>query len=239
VAQQHLGANLTGFELMSEVALNLVVRHFPQFNVPMWAHMPYYVLLETSDHESEQHAREQFEQLLANAIEQGFVQEAIVPDNLAQARHFWEIRESISAAQSREGLNIKHDISVPVSAMAPFVKRTDALLTQRLPGVRLVNFGHMGDGNLHYNVQAPEGVDAAQFLAAHETQVNEWVYEQVLACGGSISAEHGIGSLKAQTLPKYKDPVALALMRQIKQALDPLGILNPARVLCSADHHEA
>jgi len=118
-----------------------------------------------------------------------------------------------------------------VSAVARFVAQTDALLAQALPGVRVVNFGHLGDGNLHYNVQCPLGMDAAAFLRMNEAQVNQLVFESVKALGGSISAEHGIGFLKADTLPHYKDPVALAMMRSVKQALDPLNLMNPGRML--------
>ena len=141
------------------------------------------------------------------------------------------MRESISLAQAEEGLNIKHDISVPISAIPQFVQETDAALAEHVPSVRIVNFGHLGDGNLHYNVQAPEGVDPARFLAEQEPGINTIVFDAVHRFGGSISAEHGIGQLKRDTLPKYKSPVALGLMRAIKQALDPQGIMNPGRVL--------
>jgi FAD/FMN-containing dehydrogenase len=143
----------------------------------------------------------------------------------------WHIRESITLAQAEEGLNIKHDISLPVSAIPQFVEETNALLAQHIDGVRLVNFGHLGDGNLHYNVQAPEGGDNATFLREQEDRVNALVYDSVKKFGGSISAEHGVGSIKVDTLPDYKDPAALGLMRSIKQALDPHNVLNPGRVI--------
>ncbi|OIQ69967.1 putative FAD-linked oxidoreductase [mine drainage metagenome] len=160
----------------------------------------------------------------------------MLAENLTQAKTLWQIRESIPLAQAQEGLNIKHDISVPVSAIAAFVKCTDALLHQAIAGVRLVNFGHLGDGNLHYNVQAPPGVDAGAFLRDHEQQVNRIVFDSVLAHQGSISAEHGIGSLKVDHLAHYKSAVALGLMRSIKQALDPLNLMNPGRVLVCPAH---
>jgi len=231
LAHQHLGANLTGFEMMGQFALSLVDKHFPNLRVPLWQDTPYCVLLENADTESQEHARAQFERLLEAAFEMGCVSNAVIAENLAQARNFWHIRESITLAQAQEGLNIKHDISLPVSAIPAFVEQTDALLQDRVPGSRLVNFGHLGDGNLHYNLQSPAGVDAAAFLAEFEAQVNDWVYQSVKAYNGSISAEHGIGSLKRESLPKYKDPTALAWMRQIKQALDPQGTLNPGRVV--------
>jgi FAD/FMN-containing dehydrogenase len=234
MAHQHLGAGLTGFEMMGQFALHLVDKHFPQLRVPLWQNSAYCVLLENSDNESEAHARERFEQLLETAFEAGCVSDAVVAENLSQARNLWHIRESISLAQAEEGLNIKHDISVPISAIPAFVAHTDALLTAEIAGVRLVNFGHLGDGNLHYNVQAPEGVDAAKFLREEEARVNHLVYESVKAFGGSISAEHGIGSLKTETLPLYKDPTALSLMKQVKHALDPQGLLNPGRLVPSS-----
>ena len=231
LAQRQLGAGLTGFEAMSRFALSLVDRHYPQLRVPLWQDHPWCVLLENSDSESEAHARERFEALLEVAFERGCVSDAVVAESLTQAHKLWHCRESISLAQSEEGLNIKHDISLPVSAIPAFCAETDALLEAEIPGVRLVNFGHLGDGNLHYNVQAPEGGDPAAFLREQETRINHIVFDSVLRHGGSISAEHGIGSLKAGTLPHYKHPVALALMRRIKAALDPQNIMNPGRVL--------
>src|SRR5665811_1516463 len=209
LAQRHLGAGLTGFEIMGQFALSLVVKHFPQLRVPLHRESPFCVLLENSDHESEAHARTQFEQLLQAAFDQGSVTDAVVAENLSQARQLWHIRESITLAQPLEGLNIKHDISIPVSGIPDFVRVTDALLQQAIAGVRVVNFGHLGDGNLHYNVQAPEGVDAAAFLKQHEAQVNTIVFDSVQAFDGSISAEHGIGSLKMEQMEKYKSAVAL------------------------------
>jgi FAD/FMN-containing dehydrogenase len=199
--------------------------------VPLWQETPYCVLLENSDSESEEHARAQFERLLETAFEQGLVSDAVVAESLAQAHALWHIRESIPLAQAEEGLNIKHDISIPVSHIPAFCVETDALLQREIPGVRLVNFGHLGDGNLHYNVQAPAGGDAKKFLNEQETRVNTLVFDAVARYHGSISAEHGVGSLKADHLPHYKDPVALGLMRAIKQALDPHTLMNPGRVL--------
>ena len=231
LAHQHLGAGLTGFEMMGQFALSLVDKHYPQLRTPLWRDTPYCVLLENSDAESEIHARERFEHVLEKALEMGCVTDAVVAENLSQARNLWHIRESITLAQAEEGLNIKHDISLPVSAIPQFVEETNALLSQHVDGVRLVNFGHLGDGNLHYNVQAPEGGDNATFLREQEDRVNVLVYDSVKKFGGSISAEHGVGSLKVDTLPDYKDPTALALMRSVKQALDPHNVLNPGRVI--------
>lgn len=231
MAHQHLGAGLTGFEVMGQFALSLVVKHMPQLRVPftdMGDEAPYCVLLENSDSESEQHARLRFEHLLELAFEDGCVVNAVVAESLTQAHELWHIRESIPLAQAEEGLNIKHDISIAASRIPAFVEHADAVLKREIPGVRLVNFGHLGDGNLHYNVQVPEGQDGKQFLREKEALVNHLVYEAVAEFGGSFSAEHGVGALKADKLEEYKSPVALGMMRSIKKALDPLNIMNPA-----------
>jgi FAD/FMN-containing dehydrogenase len=233
MAQQQLASGLTGFEVMGQFALSLVAKHFPQQRMPLELSHPYCVLLENSDFESEQHARERFEALMERAFEAEIVTDAVIAENIAQAKALWHLRESIPLAQAQEGLNIKHDISIAVSRIPAFVQHTDTALQQQFSGVRLVNFGHLGDGNLHYNVQCPEGADGAQFLATHEAQVNTLVYDSVLAHGGSISAEHGVGSLKRDTLPQYKSVVALDMMRAVKQALDPQGLLNPHCVIAA------
>ena len=231
LAHRHLGAGLTGFEVMGQFALGLVARHYPQQEVPLYLSTPWCVLLENSDHQSESHAREQFERLLETALAQGCVTDAVVAANLAQAQQLWQIRENIPLAQALEGLNVKHDISIPISRIPEFVRATDALLQQELPGVRLVNFGHLGDGNLHYNVQAPAGADAKAFLLHHEARINALVFDSVARFDGSISAEHGIGSLKVDQLAHHKSPVALDMMHAIKRALDPHNLMNPGRVL--------
>jgi FAD/FMN-containing dehydrogenase len=231
LAHQHLGAGLTGFEMMGQFALSLVAKNFKQLRVPLYESSAFCVLLENSDTESETHARAQFERLLETALDQGCVLDAVVAENIAQARQLWHVRESIPLAQAEEGLNIKHDISIAVSRIPEFVETTDALLRQAFPGVRLVNFGHLGDGNLHYNVQAPEGGDSQAFLLAHEAQINSLVYDSVARFDGSISAEHGVGSLKLDKLEQHKSPVALGMMRAIKRALDPANLMNPGRVL--------
>ncbi len=230
LAQARLGAGLTGFEVMGRDALALVRQHLPQLAQPLPA-STWTVLLEQSDSESEAHAQSLFEALLEAALERGLITDAALAGSLAQSKAMWQLREAIPIAQALEGANIKHDIALPVSTIARFVARTDAALQRAFPGVRLVNFGHLGDGNLHYNVQAPEGLDAAAFLRAHEAAVNTVVYDAVGEFGGSISAEHGIGVLKRGELAARKSPVALQLMRSIKRALDPHDLLNPGRVL--------
>jgi FAD/FMN-containing dehydrogenase len=230
LAQQQVGAGLTGFEAMNAFSLSLVARHMPQLRQPLPA-APWTVLLELSDNESEAHARERFEGLLGLALERGTIGDAAIAESVAQSHTMWHLRESIPLAQAEEGLNIKHDIALPVSRIPAFCEATQAALERAVAGVRLVNFGHLGDGNLHYNVQAPPGVDAAMFLAEREHEINNIVYDAVSACGGSISAEHGIGVLKREELVQYKDATALALMRAVKQAFDPRGLMNPGRVL--------
>lgn len=230
LAQARLGAGLTGFEVMGRFALQLVAKHFRQIPQPL-PEAEWTVLLEQSDGESEAHARGLFEALLEQALEDGVIGDAVVAESVAQSQALWHLRESIPLAQAQEGLNIKHDVSLPVSRIPEFVESTDAALRQRFPGARLVNFGHLGDGNLHYNLQAPEGVVADEFLAAHEPDVNTLVYDSVQAHGGSFSAEHGIGALKRHEMEQRKSPVALKLMRALKNALDPQGLLNPGRVV--------
>ena len=233
LARRRLGAGLTGFEVMNRFALDLVARHFPALPQPLpgaaWT-----VLLEHSGDDNLADARERFESLLAAAIEAGCAIDAVVAQSLAQSKALWHLRESIPLAQSEEGVNVKHDIALPVSAIPGFVAATDSALAAAFPGMRLVNFGHLGDGNLHYNVQAPAGVEPRAFLAANEAAINDLVYDAVQARGGSISAEHGIGELKRDELPHRKSAVALDLMRRIKLALDPLNLMNPGRVLGSA-----
>ncbi|MBL8276238.1 MAG: FAD-binding oxidoreductase [Pelomonas sp.] len=230
LARDRAGDALTGFEVMGRPALALVARELPQLTQP-WAPAPWTVLLELSDAESAEHARTVFEGLLEAAVETGCVQDAAIAQNLQQAKAFWHLRESIPLAQAQAGLNIKHDIALPVSAIPGFVQEMDAALAAYLPGIEVIDFGHLGDGNLHYNVQAPAGVAPAAFLAAHEAPINAMVYDAVGRRGGSISAEHGIGRLKREELAARKDPTALALMRAVKQALDPLNLLNPGRLL--------
>ena len=230
LAHSRCGALLTGFELMGEFALSLVRRHFPHLTPPL-PPAPWSVLLELSDGEEEAHVRGLFESLLETALERRLITDAAVAETMAQSHAVWHLRESIPLAQAEEGLNVKHDIALPVSRIPDFVTSTDAALRAAFPGVRLVDFGHLGDGNLHYNVQAPPGTGATEFLQTHEKAINAIVYDAVLARGGSISAEHGIGALKREQLAAVKSPVAMALMHSIKRALDPQNLLNPGRVL--------
>lgn len=238
LSQRHLAAGLTGFEVMGQVALGLVEQQFPNQRVPFMApgdraagEHSWCVLLEHSDHESEAHARQLLETVLEAGMTAGCVLDAVVAESVAQASALWSIRESIPLAQAKAGLNIKHDISLPVSSIPDFVETTDRALQRSFPGVQIVNFGHLGDGNLHYNVQAPLGIDGQAFVREEEGRVNSLVFDSVARFNGSISAEHGIGSLKVDKLGHYKSPVALDMMRAIKLALDPANLMNPGRVI--------
>ncbi|MBB3219883.1 FAD-binding oxidoreductase [Pseudoduganella umbonata] len=228
--QDRAGASLTGFELMSALCLDLVARHFPALPRPFPATYPQYALLEISSSESADHAVQLLESATGAAFDAGIVLDAVVATSVAQSRGLWQLREHIPLAQAADGKNIKHDISLPVSSIAEFIARTEPQLQQAFPGCRLVCFGHLGDGNLHFNVAPPPGVDNEAFLVNQEA-VNRVVHDAVVAFGGSISAEHGIGALKRDELARYKSPVELNLMRAIKAALDPLNIMNPGKIL--------
>jgi FAD/FMN-containing dehydrogenase len=228
--QDRCGASLTGYELMSDFCLSLVARQFPQLPRPFKTPHPHYVLLELSSNESEQHAVGLLEAAIGAAVEQGLADDAVVATSVAQSRGLWQIREHIPLAQAAAGNNVKHDISLPISRIAEFVARTDAQLLHTYPGCQLVCFGHLGDGNLHYNVAPPEG-EAHEAFLMHQAAVNRIVHDNVDAMGGSISAEHGIGALKRGELSRYKSVIELNMMRAIKAALDPLGIMNPGKIL--------
>jgi FAD/FMN-containing dehydrogenase len=230
VMQDHCGASLTGFELMSAVCLRLVASQFPDLPQP-FAHVPAQtVLVEIASSESLEHAVALLESAIGQALADGVADDAVVATSVAQSRGLWQIREHIPLAQARAGANIKHDIALPISLIADFIGATEAKLEAAFPGCQLVCFGHVGDGNLHFNVAPPAGVAHADFLARQEA-VNRVVHDSVAACGGSISAEHGIGALKRAELVRYKSAVELDMMRAIKLALDPLGIMNPGKIL--------
>lgn len=230
LAQEHCGPSLTGFELMSDFCLQLVSKHFPQMRPPFAQAHPQYVLLELSDSESEEHANTMLESVIGEALDRGLLLDAAVASSLAQSKALWNLREHIPLAQAEEGKNIKHDVSVPISHIANFIRETDVLLREAFPGCRMVTFGHLGDGNLHYNVSPPEGESPDAFIA-HQTEVNRVVHDSVHRFGGSISAEHGLGALKREEIRHYKSEVELGLMQVLKQALDPLGIMNPGKVV--------
>lgn len=230
LAQERCGATLTAFELMSDIYMQLVAKHFPQVKLPFGQRSPQYVLLELSDSESEEHANEMLENVIGEALEQGLIQDAVVASSIAQSNGLWNLREHISLAQAAEGKNIKHDISVPISDIGEFIKLTDRALDQAFPGCRMVTFGHLGDGNLHYNVSPPENTSDDEFIR-HQDAINLIVHDSVHRFRGSISAEHGLGALKRDEIRRYKSEVEMNLMQTIKRALDPLGLMNPGKVI--------
>jgi FAD/FMN-containing dehydrogenase len=230
LAQQRCGAALTGFELMSEFCLQLVAKYFPQIRMPFPETYAQYVLLELSDSESEDHANAMLEAVITDALEQGLIEDAAVASSIAQSQALWSLREHIPLAQSEEGQNIKHDVSVPISRIGDFIRVTDEQLRKTFPGCRLVTFGHLGDGNLHYNVSPPEHESDIAFMARQDA-VNLVVHDSVHGFNGSISAEHGLGASKREEIRRYKSDVEIRLMQTIKHALDPLGIMNPGKVL--------
>jgi D-lactate dehydrogenase (cytochrome) len=230
LAQEHCGAALTGFELMSDFCMQLVNAHFPQLQLPFATSSRQYVLLELSDHESVAHAEAMLESLFADALEQEILHDAVVASSLAQSRALWSLREHVPLAQAEEGKNIKHDVSVPISRIAEFIADTDALLQDAFPGCRMVTFGHLGDGNLHYNVSPAVG-EAGDAFVARQSEINRVVHDSVHRFGGSISAEHGLGALKRDEIRRYKSPLELRLMQSIKTALDPLNLMNPGKVI--------
>jgi D-lactate dehydrogenase (cytochrome) len=228
ISQNEAAGTLTSFELLSDIAVDFSVRHGIDIRDPLTNKHPWYVLVELSSPRND--ARAALESILAQGMEQAIVDDAVIAVNLAQRMSFWKLRDEMSAAQKPEGGSIKHDISVPVAAVPDFIEQANAAVVKLIPGARPVPFGHLGDGNIHYNVSQPVGGDPSEFLARwHE--VNEVVFDIVLRMGGSISAEHGIGVLKREELPQVKDKVAMELMRSLKALLDPLGIMNPGKVL--------
>lgn len=232
-ARLGFGASLTGFELMAGDCLQTVVSLFPQQRLPfegVSTQSPWFALLELSDSESEVHARERFESVLGEAIEAGLVTDAAIASSVAQSRALWHLRESIPLAEAEQGKGVKHDVSIPISSIAGFVHKTNALLQARFPKVRNVVFGHLGDGNLHYNVARGPGQTEADLLALQQ-DIYDIVHRSVIDHNGSISAEHGIGQLKRDELPHYKSDLELGLMKRIKRALDPQGLMNPGKVL--------
>ena len=225
-----VGDRVTAFELISRVSLDLVFQHIPGTRDPLGQPSPWYVLLELSDTVAGDALAGLLETELAATIAEGRVTDGAIATSDSQAQALWQLRENISEAQKRDGVSIKHDISVPVSAIPDFLEAAGATLAAAYPGLRIVCFGHLGDGNLHYNLSRPLNGENDAFIARTE-EVNRIVYDAVKARGGSISAEHGIGQLKRELLPDYKSAVEIDLMRRIKQAFDPRGLMNPGKVL--------
>jgi len=229
VLRQALGDRLTGFELVSRYCIELTRREFPAFADPLPGY-PWYALVQAEDPASDSPLKDQLEVALGAAIEQQIARDATIAHSAAQADALWTLREHITEAQRRDGPNIKHDISLPVSRVSEFLREAHIRLDAAFPGVRYVTFGHLGDGNLHYNLSAPSGVSPIAFIA-ETSRANRIVYDLVAGLGGSFSAEHGIGQLKREELSRYKPAIEVELMRRIKRALDPADLLNPGKVV--------
>jgi len=228
------GDNMIACELISRLGLDLTVRHIDGARDPFDEPHPWYLLVELASPAAGDWLREGLETVLGEAFEAGQVSDAALADSLDQAHDFWHIREHIPEAQVREGASMKHDISVPVSRIPAFLERATAAVEQAMPGVRPCPFGHVGDGNLHFNLSVPAGGDAKAFLA-EGPRLNRIVHDLVGELGGSFSAEHGVGRLKPADLAHYKSAVEVDLMRRVKTALDPDGVLNPGAVIPAED----
>lgn len=224
------GAGLTMFELVHRTPMDFVTKHLPSPPCPIPLDYEWYVLIEISSGRAAEDARELIETILGSALEQGVIEYAAIAANLTQARDFWQLRENLPEAQKPEGGSIKHDISVPVAAIPEFTARAAEVVQHVSPGARVCCFGHMGDGNLHYNISQPLDADKAAFLGLYK-QMNHAVHEVVRSFAGSISAEHGIGVLKREELIATAPAISIDLMRRIKMAFDPAGIMNPGKVI--------
>lgn len=229
-AQAHCGTDLSAFEFMSDFCLHLVQKYQAQTTPLFKASYPQYALLELSSQDEDHIVQQKLSELLNQASQRCVIQNAVVASSEKQANMLWSLRENISAAQAKEGKNIKHDVSLPLSAIPLFIQQTDALLTKHYPGCQIVAFGHIGDGNLHYNVSAPQGTSSDTFLNDQQ-EISRIVHDQVHAFFGSISAEHGLGELKRDEILRYKSPLEIQLMRSIKHALDPNNLMNPGKVI--------
>jgi D-lactate dehydrogenase (cytochrome) len=229
IAQERSGGDVTSFEIMTRAGIELVLRHAQGCRDPLASPHAWYVLMELSSQQREG-LRTLLEAVLAEGMERGLVLDATIAESIEQGKAFWRVREMFGEVQRYAGGSIKHDISVPVAAVPAFIREADAAVTALIPGARPLPFGHLGDGNIHYNVNQPVGADKGEFLERWD-EVNAAVFAVVKKYGGSISAEHGVGVMKRDLLPSVKDPVALDLMRSLKRMLDPKGILNPGKVL--------
>ena len=224
------GTSLTGFELMPRIGVEFTTRHIEGVRDPLSEPHPWYALIDISTSDSAETAETMVHALLEWGLETGLVRDAVIANSVAQQKALWHMRESMSDAQKPEGGSIKHDVSVPVSSIPPFMEAADAAIMAAIPGARICAFGHLGDGNIHYNISQPVGADKAAFLARwHE--INEIVHGIVLSLNGSISAEHGIGQLKRDELARIRPTIEIDLMRRIKRAFDPANIMNPGKVI--------
>ena len=230
LAQKKAGSMLTGFELMAKVGMEMSLRYVKGARAPLEHESEWYVLLDLSSSNSDGEAGNKMEDILADALQQGIIEDASIAQSVSQQKEFWRLREDMSPAQKLEGGSIKHDISVPIASIPDFISEAAKIIETISPGARIVCFGHMGDGNLHYNVSQPVGADKQAYLSLWG-EMNHRIHTLVMSYDGSFSAEHGIGQLKRKELVAFKSPVALSLMRSIKQLFDPKNIMNPGKML--------
>ena len=230
LAQKKAGSMLTGFELMAKVGMEMSLNYVKGARAPFEHESEWYVLLDLSSSHSDGEANNTMEDILADALQQGIIEDASIARSVGQQKEFWRLREDMSPAQKLEGGSIKHDISVPIASIPDFISEAAKIIETISPGARIVCFGHMGDGNLHYNVSQPVGADKQAYLSLWG-EMNHRVHTLVMSYNGSFSAEHGIGQLKRKELVAFKSPVALSLMRSIKQLFDPKNIMNPGKML--------
>jgi FAD/FMN-containing dehydrogenase len=229
-ATEQAGSSLTAFELMSQMVVGFAVQHITDTRAQLEGDWPWHVLIEISSGRSAKDARTLMEEVLITALEDEIAGDAVIASSLAQGHAFWRLRESLSDSQRPEGASIKHDISVPVALIPLFIERGAKLVEAVCPGARIACFGHMGDGNLHYNISQPVGMEAEAFLALYPP-MNKAVHGLVREMNGSISAEHGIGQMKRAELIATSQPIAIDMMRRVKAAFDPAGIMNPGKVI--------
>jgi len=230
LATERAEGTVTSFELMAREGVDIVMKHVAGTRDPLKTPSPWLVLIEFSSQREGGALRESMEQILAEGFEREWVLDATIAETLDQAKAFWRIRELFGEVQKYEGGSIKHDVAVPVANIPAFIEEANAAARALINGCRPMPFGHVGDGNIHYNISQPVGADRAEYLKQWDA-MNDVVYAIVLKYGGSVSAEHGVGIVKRDTLPKIKDPVAYDLMKTLKRTLDPKGILNPGKVL--------
>ncbi len=228
--QGEAGSSLSGFELMPRIGLEFVTRHIPDTRDPLQQVHPWYVLAEISSTRSQPDARDLMEHALAGAMENDLLDDAVLAQSGEQQQLFWHMRESMSDAQKPEGGSIKHDISVAVADVPRFLDEAEKIIADRVPSGRIVAFGHMGDGNIHYNISQPENGDREAFMA-RRVETNTAIHALVRTFNGSISAEHGIGLMKRDEMARSKQPIELDLMKRIKAVFDPENIMNPGKVL--------
>ena len=224
------GENLTAFEIIPRVAIDLVTQHIPETSDPFEVSYSFYALVELSSARADETLRDAFETILGQALEKEIIENAVIASSEAQAKQLWRIRETVPEAERLEGASIKHDVSVPVSKVAAFLEQAGTIVSDTVPEARLVSFGHLGDGNIHFNISQPAGVDPSEFLS-HRHNISRQVLDLVVSMGGSFSAEHGIGRQKRKELAHYKAGIEVDLMNTIKSALDPKGIMNPGKII--------